>query len=225
MDIDDILAGVDRRANLYVADDLPQGTQDLQDLTRAWVAERTSPEIMQYPEALIQRSLKRIRKQIEAIEAESSSTDPRVGFRLIIMDTELERFKFLIRSFLRARMAKLDKYPIFYQRDPEMRARLSSSELQWLNLHQQTLQSHLNACFMNDLPAPLRRFDDTAGGISMVDQPDLDTAVFCRVLRDVEEPINMPSSVTSFDLRRGDVHVVRYSAVRRAIERGDVELM
>lgn len=33
--------------------------------------------------------------------------DPKTNFRLIIIQTELERFKFLVRSFLRARLKKV----------------------------------------------------------------------------------------------------------------------
>jgi len=34
--------------------------------------------------------------------------DPKTNFRLIIIQTELERFKFLVRSFLRARIKKVN---------------------------------------------------------------------------------------------------------------------
>jgi hypothetical protein len=33
--------------------------------------------------------------------------DPKANFRLIVLQTELERFKYLVRSFLRARIAKV----------------------------------------------------------------------------------------------------------------------
>ena len=33
--------------------------------------------------------------------------DPKTNFKLIIIQTELERFKFLVRSFLRARIGKV----------------------------------------------------------------------------------------------------------------------
>ena len=33
--------------------------------------------------------------------------DPKTNFKLIVIQTELERVKFLIRSFLRARIAKV----------------------------------------------------------------------------------------------------------------------
>ncbi len=59
----------------------------------------------------------------------------------------------------------------------------------------------------------------------MVEQPDLDKAVFVRVLRDVPEPVVIEGTDTAFEMRRGDVFVVRYSAVRENVLEGDVELI
>ena len=41
------------------------------------------------------------------VEEQTGNIDPKINFRLIIIQTELERFKFLVRSFLRARIAKV----------------------------------------------------------------------------------------------------------------------
>ena len=43
------------------------------------------------------------------MEQQTGDTDPKTNFRLIIIQTELERFKFLVRSFLRARIAKVTR--------------------------------------------------------------------------------------------------------------------
>lgn len=37
----------------------------------------------------------------------TGTMDPKSNFTLVILQTELERFKFLVRSFLRARIAKV----------------------------------------------------------------------------------------------------------------------
>lgn len=59
MDIDDILAEVDGHG-------IPQETRDLQQLTRAWVTERSAPEILPWPTELMERVLERIRKQVQS---------------------------------------------------------------------------------------------------------------------------------------------------------------
>ena len=60
MDIDDILAEVDPGPAAA-----PE-TVDLQDLTRAWVNEKNAPELLPWPEALVERVMERIRKQVSA---------------------------------------------------------------------------------------------------------------------------------------------------------------
>ena len=126
MDIDDILAEVDRES-------VPQETRDLQELTRAWVGERAAPELLPWPHSLMERMMDRIRRQvrgpsaerrglahgskrlsadsrcaqIEVVETQTGNLDPKANFSLIVIQTELERFKYLVRSFLRARMAKV----------------------------------------------------------------------------------------------------------------------
>jgi GINS complex subunit 4 len=66
--------------------------------------------------------------------------------------------------------------------------------------------------------------DDTTGGISMIDKPDEDRAVIVRCLRDVG-PVAVEGTEKVCDIRRGDVWVIRWSAVRRWVMVGDLELI
>ncbi|KAL9130554.1 MAG: hypothetical protein Q9175_006991 [Cornicularia normoerica] len=218
MDIDDILAEVDSHA-------VPRETRDLQELTRAWVTERSAPEILPWPDGLMERVLERIRRQIELVEEQTGNTDPKANFRLIIIQTELERFKFLVRSFLRARVAKIDAHALHHLSDSSTKVRLSPSELQYATAHTSLLHAHYHSSFLSQFPTSLQRMDDTAGGISMVEGPDVDKAVFVRALKDVEEPVYVEGTDTAFEMRRGDVVVMRWSAIREVVMAGDVELI
>ncbi|KAK3111483.1 GINS complex subunit [Teratosphaeriaceae sp. CCFEE 6253] len=217
-DIADILASVS-------APITPQRTLDLQALTRAWIAERTAPELLPYPTDLIDRVMDRVKEQIEVVETMTGTQDPQANFTLVILQTELERFKFLVRSFLRARIAKIDAFP-FHCRLPPQSSLLSALEHQYLSSHQSLLSSHYSTSFLSTFPANLQKLDDTAGGISMVDAPDGETAVFCRVLRDAGTvEVQSEGAVSDIELMRGDVRVLRWSAVRDGVRRGDVELI
>ena len=59
----------------------------------------------------------------------------------------------------------------------------------------------------------------------MIETPDLDKAVFVRALRDTDEPVYVEGTDTYFEMRRGDVFVVRWSAVKVLVERGEAELI
>lgn len=56
----------------------------------------------------------------------------------------------------------------------------------------------------------------------MVDKPDEDTAVFCRVLRDceVQRPVYGDIALT-----RGDVWILRWSTIADRVRQGDMELV
>ena len=120
---------------------------------------------------------------------------------------------------------QIDKYALYMLSTPTQTARLSASELLYANTHQTLLEAHYRSSFLTQFPTSLQRLDDTAGGISMVEQPDTDTAVFVRVLRDIEVPIVIEGTDTDFEMRRGDVYVVRWSAVREYVMNGDAELI
>lgn len=67
--------------------------------------------------------------------------------------------------------------------------------------------------------------DDAAGGITMVEGPDVDKAVFVRALMDVDGPVYAEGTDMMFELRKGDVAVVRWSAVREVVLSGEAELI
>ena len=121
---------------------------------------------------------------------------------------------------------QIDKYALHYLNDPGQRARMSPSEAQYAQSHQTLLQAHYHSSFLSQFPPNLQGLDDTAGGgISMVEQPDLDKAVFVRALRDNDEPIEVEGTDIAFTMQKGAVFVVRWSAVKERVERGEAELL
>jgi GINS complex subunit 4 len=67
--------------------------------------------------------------------------------------------------------------------------------------------------------------DDTAGGISMIEVPDVDKAVFVRALRNIDTPIFVEGTDMAFQMFRGDIYVVRWNAVKELVLGGDAELI
>ncbi|EDN10096.1 GINS DNA replication complex subunit Sld5 [Histoplasma capsulatum] len=117
MTIDDILASVDQP-------DLssPEATAlDAQLLIRLWVTERGVPELLPWPGALMERVMERVRKQVEKIEDltaaasdPSTSKNPNTNLKLSILQTDLSRTQYVIRSLLRQRLSKLTKHSLHY---------------------------------------------------------------------------------------------------------------
>lgn len=88
---------------------------DLQKLKQAWVSERTAPELLPFVQEIVDRVMGRIRKQIEYIEINSMNMTaaPDAKLKLLIVETDLERVKFVLRGYLRARLLKVSSIKHF----------------------------------------------------------------------------------------------------------------
>ena len=125
-----------------------------------------------------------------------------------------------------AEIDQIDRYSFHILSVATVRSKLAPSEISYLKSHLALLNNHYISSFLRNFPEQLRRLDDTAGGISMVEEPDMDSAVFCRVVKDVQDAVvRIPGTETEFELAKDDLYVVRYSAVRQFVVSGDVELI
>lgn len=160
--------------------------------------------------------------------------DPKTNFGLIIIQTEVERWKFLIRSYLRCRLSKIDKHTLHYLSSAELQGRMSEMEMAYATRHQELLHGHYLGSFLGSFPPQLQNLNDTAGGISMIDGPDAEGAVFVRGLGSRENDDGEEGVVVrghgmtgdgEIDVGRGEVVVARWLDVREHVEKGEMELV
>ncbi|OOF99142.1 hypothetical protein ASPCADRAFT_127707 [Aspergillus carbonarius ITEM 5010] len=262
MDIDDILASVDRPD----ASSPESAALDHQLLTRFWVAERGVSELLPWPAALMERMMDRVKNQITQIEdLAAASTDPfsttnaaTINLTLSILQTDLSRTQYLLRSLLRQRLSKLTSHSMHYlllisrQSQPPSQSQdsqqpedsipplpeapgedaspLSKEEVSFLHAHQTLLAGHYGASFLGSFPPQLRRLDDNAGGVSMVQGPEGKEVVFVRCLGEEVRVVVPPGDGVEREtlgttMRMGDVWAVRWEGVRGAWGRGEVEVL
>ncbi|KAH6650699.1 DNA replication complex GINS protein SLD5 [Chaetomium tenue] len=221
MDIDDILREVDPTFH-----SIPQEKRDLQELTRAWIAERSAPELLAWPaDGLFERINDNIKQQIEKVEEMTGDMDPKTNFALIVIQTELERYRYLVRSYLRARIAKIDRHTLHYLSTDELRARLSEMELAYATRHQALLHNHYLSSFLSSFPANLQNLNDAAAGISMIETPDLESAVFIRALKDTPVEARGVDTDAYADLKESDIVILRWADAKKLVEAGTAELV
>ena len=120
---------------------------------------------------------------------------------------------------------EIDAHALYYLSSPEQTLRLSPSELSYAKSHQTLISNHYQSSFLSQFPASLQKLDDTAGGISMVEQPDFDKTVIVRILRSSNEEVSVEGTDIEFSLEQGSIMVVRWSAIKEVVERGDAELI
>jgi len=281
IDISDILADISRPtgpanqnsssssfahqpSSAYDYDYDPSTTQtDHVLLTRAWTCERCTPVLQPYPAALIARVTDRVRSQIARIEDLTSGVYDGAGgasgtnrnLVLSILQTDLSRTQFLVRSYLRQRLAKVEKHTTYYLKyhvhDVQRQASddgsggahdktsssssslLSAEETAFLRHHATLLSNLYDSSFLMSLPRNLRRLDDNTGGNRMDEGPEGAEGVLVRCLgaewsneADVfEEEGDGEGPTVELRVERGGVLVARWRDVRRGVESGDLEVL
>jgi GINS complex subunit 4 len=156
----------------------------------------------------------------------TGDTDPKTNFALIVIQTELERYRYLVRSYLRARIAKIDRHTLHYLSTDALRARLSEMELAYATRHQALLHNHYLSSFLSSFPPGLQNLNDTAGGVSMIETPDLESAVFIRLLRDdVAVSARGVDADDDARMRESDIVILRWADAKPLVDAGDAELV
>lgn len=205
---------------------LDQSVSPAKDFTRLltiWKNERCAPELLPYPHSLMSRLLARIQEQMERLELISmdfmgnhteaipsnidGSAPENLGNRpvnnnhmlpLICMEAELERIKFVIRSYIRCRLSKIDKFSLYLRQINEqaqnlennqdddknfisLEILLSNDEIIYHQKHSEILLKLFNNTVLKHLPNELQAINDTDGTVSMIDEPDWNKFVFIKV--------------------------------------------
>ncbi|TPX51486.1 hypothetical protein SeMB42_g00793 [Synchytrium endobioticum] len=196
---------------------------DVKALTHAWVNERCSPELLPYESTLMANLL-------EMLDAQSNNIDslrdgkPDNAFLQVLYQQEMERIKFVMRSYLRARLAKIEEHSMHCLREQDYRRRMSPQELAFAERYDEMLQKHYIKSSLDELHPSLQRLDEATEQSNMVQIPDLDNAVFCRVVQDVGD-FQIGDRGTTVTMERGNVYIVKYRAIRTLLADKKVELL
>lgn len=200
-------------------------------LTHAWLNERGTPELQPWPADAFDAVMDQLQHQQAILDSlmTDTSTSEEEHFRLNLVQLDADRAKWLVRSFLRARLVKLETYAPYLASQPSEQMRLSDLELGYVKRYEQLMSEHMQSAVLQYLPEPMRGMDDPPpGGASgapggMVTAPRLDAPVFIYC-RDDGGFLTL-SADEKVALLRGSIHVVPYRAVRTLLHQGRVELL
>jgi GINS complex subunit 4 len=120
---------------------------------------------------------------------------------------------------------QIDKHTLHYLSNQELRDKLSPTELAYATRHQALLHNHYLSSFLSSFPQQLQNLNDTGGNISMIDSPDLETAVFVRLLKARDVDGQGTDTDTTFSAETGDILILRWSSAKPLVEDGDAELV
>jgi GINS complex subunit 4 len=108
-------------------------------------------------------------------------------------------------------------------RQPNLKELLSSQEIEYARRYEDLIQGHNHDSFLYLLPRSQHKQDEISVDMNMVVQPNLDAAVFCRVLSTLGHiDVGKEDSVL-FEV--GDTFILRYSDVREHLKEKKVRLI
>jgi len=125
--------------------------------------------------------------QIRGMEDNLNRSKHRSSLRARIHALELDRIRYLLSSYLRRRLQKIEKHVHCYVKEHDNGAscdRMSKEELQFAKDYQEAMEAHLRRSTLQHMSAKAGTADfDKIGG------PRLDEFVFARVMRNCDSVV------------------------------------
>ncbi|XP_041370292.1 DNA replication complex GINS protein SLD5-like [Gigantopelta aegis] len=197
----------------------------LEKLEEAWLNEKFAPELLEAKTDLVECML----GQITAME-ENIKQAKRGDFKVSIHRMEIDRIRYILSSYLRIRLKKIEKYTahIFereVERSDDENALLSPEEFAFTKEFNDSIESHFKNLALRHMPANLQ----TLTKAQKVIRPNLDSYVFVRVNEDAEgvlvEEETLDTGEEIVDLQKNDQHIMRYKPLAALISSGTVSLI
>lgn len=131
----------------------------LENISLAWQNERLCLELLPHSSEMVELML----GQIAHMEENLQSLDTN-DFRSIMHKMELERIKYILASYLRCRLKKIEEFTGHILEEEALRSenqkRLSSSELAFATGYRDIVEKHLFQVATRHMPANLQQNDD-----------------------------------------------------------------
>ncbi|KAK8968155.1 hypothetical protein KSP40_PGU022400 [Platanthera guangdongensis] len=169
------------------------------------------------------------REQIQLLEetldefTENRSDDLVVS----LYQMDLDRALFLLRSYLRIRLQKIENYMVHISKT-NLWNRLSEQEQRFAKRCIEIMEKHLEQSVLSRLPygyQSMLKQSISSEEDDMVPEPQLDTFVFCKTKSDVGAFQLDDTGEEIVDLVADDLYVLRYKSIRGLVDGGRIDLV
>ncbi|XP_076363056.1 DNA replication complex GINS protein Sld5 isoform X1 [Tachypleus tridentatus] len=198
----------------------------LQKLEEAWLNEKFAPELLPYKGELVDCML----DQLQHMDQNLHHVKPG-DFRIIIHKMELDRIRFVLNSYLRIRLEKIERFGAYFlslesQEEAENIELMSPEEKLFAQQYVGNIEGYLHDTILQHMPPNMEHFQLATVG----SKPNLDSYVFFKVLKDtpnlvVEEGASETRESDIIDLEAGSQHIIRYRPIYRLLQNGTIKLI
>lgn len=194
----------------------------LQTIERAWLNEKFSPEILPHQNDYVDCLLEQI-KEMEGNLAKLSKNNPKLDLHKL----ELERIKYMITSYLRTRLKKIECFCVSLLEEEATRseedAYLSPAELKFAKEFAQNADNHYET-ILRHMPQLFNTLDRN----KKIIEPNLNSFVFLKCNKHIDSVIiknTLEGQEEEIVLEDGSQHLMPYSSVAEFVKKGAVQLI
>ncbi|CAK9807528.1 DNA replication complex GINS protein SLD5 [Anthophora quadrimaculata] len=189
-------------------------------IEEAWLNEKFAPEILPHQSDLVDCMLQQIAHMEENMKRLEKG-----DIRLMIHRMELDRIKFVISSYLRARLEKIERYTIHILSQEANRSSnksyLTAAELRFAKEFLSSTETLFRTVALQHMPGNFQAFEVN----KLTVKPNMQAYVFLRANNKVNG-IVLPGSVDEeIDFEPGSQHIIQYSAVADLVKTAAVRLI
>lgn len=196
--------------------------QVLEILQNTWLNEKFAPELLPHQSDMLDLML----GQIEHMEQNISQLDKN-DFRYVAHQIELERIKYIVTSYLRCRIKKIEIFTRALLDDDNQRPvdkrRLSTEERQYAEAHMALIQKHFHQIAVQHMPANLQKESEKPSEREIV-TPNLMSHIFLRANESVASVV-VGMNDEEVDLEAGSLHIMPYKLASDLLLDGKVQLI
>jgi GINS complex subunit 4 len=218
---------VDDSANAPASSAALPSVSALSELHHCWLNERGSPELLFYEEDIVnackrlldeqQRFIDKLyRKSSKQANNSLSSTD---SLAVQLYELERDRVNYLLNSYHRCRLWKIEHDPLYLLASKQQFDRLSPAEQAFARRYCDLIDFHFARSFLNGLPEGFRSLLQTPG---IASQPNLDRFVAFQVIEtlgvaEVDEQ--------EIDLQKGRIFFGQYRLFKELLFQEKIRLV
>lgn len=203
-------------------DDTITAESVLRTLEEAWLNEKLSPELLQHKMEHVDCMLEQIHQMEENIKKLEKS-----DFRITLHKLELERIRYLITSYLRTRIEKIESFTLKIleeegSRDPGDRY-LSPNESKFAREYINNMNTHFQS-ILDGMPPSMQNISVN----QIMIKPNLESHVFVKAKRNVPSVIiaeQSDSREEEVSLDEHSQHILPYRPIAEFVKSGAVQLI
>ncbi|KAL7295971.1 hypothetical protein TKK_0010529 [Trichogramma kaykai] len=192
----------------------------LQVLESAWLNEKFAPELLPHQQLLVECMVQQIKHMEENVQRLTKG-----DIRINIHTMEICRIRFIISSYLRKRLDKIEEFAVHLLKEDARRSPdekyMTTAEAQFARDYLTNIEKLFETVALQHMPQRCANFDLDA--ISM--EPNLKKHVFARANKDI--PTILISGVHEMEVSfaKGSQHIIQYSAIAHLVKDGSVQLI